>query len=214
MTFISKTGITPNSQIKAEHLTRIIDGISGVVPNTQISVSGSITSSFFIGDGRYLTNITSSIANITGSDTYFPKFSGSNTLVTSSIYENPLGVYMSIPGNYFLWNKNLPHAGGWFRNQSSIEVILGNPPTGQYTGFDFKGTGSLGYISSEHTLMLGIKNSSSIDISGSYITMNKIMVIPPTGSLPSSAPTGSILTSGSDANCKPYFYNGTWNALF
>lgn len=33
MTFISKTGIAPNNQIKAEHLTRIIDALSGVSPN-------------------------------------------------------------------------------------------------------------------------------------------------------------------------------------
>lgn len=214
MTFISKTGIYPNNQIKAEHITRIIDGISGVTPNTQISVSGSISSSYFVGDGRYLTNITSSISNITGSDTYIPIFQGLNTLITSSMYENNDGIYMATFGNSFSWKKLLPSVGGWYRGQSSIEVTLGNPQSSQQTGFDFKGIGSLGYVSSEHTLMLGIKNISSIDISGSYVTINKILVIPPTSSLPINAPTGSILTSGSGANCKPYFYNGTWNALF
>lgn len=47
------------------------------------------------------------------------------------------------------------------------------------------------------------------------VTINNILTLTPTGSLPSGQPTGSFMVSGSNGNCKPYFYNGaTWTALF
>lgn len=42
MSKISKSGIAPQQQIKSEHLIRIIDSLSGEIPNTEIEVSGSI----------------------------------------------------------------------------------------------------------------------------------------------------------------------------
>jgi len=54
---ISKTGIAPQQQIKAEHITRIIDALSGESPDTQIEISGSVTASYFSGDGSGLTNL-------------------------------------------------------------------------------------------------------------------------------------------------------------
>jgi len=57
MTKISKSGIAPHQQIKSEHLLRIINALDGTNPNTNIEVSGSVTASYFIGDGSQLTNI-------------------------------------------------------------------------------------------------------------------------------------------------------------
>jgi hypothetical protein len=52
------------------------------------------------------------------------------------------------------------------------------------------------------------------DVSGS-IKASDILVITPQSPLPSGRPTGSFAVSGSDSDCKPYFYNGsTWTALF
>ena len=58
------------------------------------------------------------------------------------------------------------------------------------------------------------KITGSLTITGS-VTINTILTLTPTGSLPSGQPTGSFMVSGSNGNCKPYFYNGTtWTALF
>lgn len=60
MTKISKSGIAPLQQIKSEHLIRIINALDGTAPNTTIEVSGSVTASYFVGDGSKLTNIATS----------------------------------------------------------------------------------------------------------------------------------------------------------
>jgi hypothetical protein len=57
MTKISKIGITPHQIIRSEHLLRIIEALSGNVPNTQIEISGSVTASYFVGNGSGLTNL-------------------------------------------------------------------------------------------------------------------------------------------------------------
>jgi hypothetical protein len=48
-----------------------------------------------------------------------------------------------------------------------------------------------------------------------YLSATDVLTLPPQNPLPSGKPTGSFAVSGSGANCKPYFYNGTsWTALF
>ena len=48
----------------------------------------------------------------------------------------------------------------------------------------------------------------------SLTTINNVLALPPISSLPTVAPTGSIATSGSGVNCKPYFWNGsTWTSM-
>jgi hypothetical protein len=45
--------------------------------------------------------------------------------------------------------------------------------------------------------------------------VNQALALPPQSPLPSDVPTGSIASSGSGADCKPYFWNGsTWTPLF
>lgn len=50
-------------------------------------------------------------------------------------------------------------------------------------------------------------------LSGS-VTITDVLTLPPVNPLPSGRPTGSLAVSGSGANCKIYFFNGNWNALF
>ena len=59
-----------------------------------------------------------------------------------------------------------------------------------------------------------VNMTSGLVVTGST-TINNILTLVPTSSLPTGQPTGSFIVSGSGANCKPYFYNGTtWTALF
>jgi len=59
-----------------------------------------------------------------------------------------------------------------------------------------------------------VNMTSGLVVTGST-TINNILTLVPTSSLPIGQPTGSFIVSGSGANCKPYFYNGTtWTALF
>jgi hypothetical protein len=59
MATISKNGIEPGKLIKSEHLVRIINALAAS-SSADIKVSGSVSSSLFYGDGRYLSNVTAS----------------------------------------------------------------------------------------------------------------------------------------------------------
>jgi hypothetical protein len=54
MSKISKIGIAIGQVIRSEHLLRIINALSGEVSDTQIEISGSVTASFFVGEGILL----------------------------------------------------------------------------------------------------------------------------------------------------------------
>lgn len=55
--------------------------------------------------------------------------------------------------------------------------------------------------------------NGSTRLSGS-VTITDVLTLPPVNPLPSGRPIGSLAVSGSGANCKIYFFNGSWNALF
>lgn len=74
-------------------------------------------------------------------------------------------------------------------------------------------TGSV-FITGSKTVIGTNTITGSLNVLGTT-TINTILVLTPTSSLPTGQPTGSFIVSGSGANCKPYFYNGTtWTALF
>ncbi len=68
-------------------------------------------------------------------------------------------------------------------------------------------------------LDMRISSGSSIElfrntaITGS-VSITNVLTLTPNDPLPSAQPTGSISVSGSGADCKPYFYNGTtWTSM-
>jgi hypothetical protein len=64
---------------------------------------------------------------------------------------------------------------------------------------------------------VGINKSNptqALDVSGS-VQISQVLVLPPQDPLPIGVPTGSFAVSGSEVDCKPYFWNGsTWTPLF
>jgi hypothetical protein len=92
------------------------------------------------------------------------------------------------------------------------------------------GTGSSGYINfytsasagfgfTSGDLDMRISTGSSIElfrnttVTGS-VSITNVLTLAPKDPLPTSQPTGSISVSGSGADCKPYFYNGTdWTSM-
>jgi hypothetical protein len=61
----------------------------------------------------------------------------------------------------------------------------------------------------------GTQITGSLIVSGSGATFYNIITLPALSTLPTGAASGSIATSGSNGELKPYFYNGsTWTSLF
>jgi len=80
MAKISKSGIGPQQTIKSEHLTRIIDSLSGNIPEVDIEVSGSITTNVFVIEPTNILPASASIGSllsfITGSDVILNYYDG------------------------------------------------------------------------------------------------------------------------------------------
>jgi hypothetical protein len=81
--------------------------------------------------------------------------------------------------------------------------------TEEYAGSSYYGIDAF-YTNENQILMTG-----SLDITGS-VTIRDMLTITSQSVLPTiGVPSGSIMTSGSGADFKPYFWNGsTWTALF
>lgn len=125
---ISRSGIAPLQQIKSEHLLRIIGALDGTVQNTEILVSGSVTASYFIGDGSQLANlpipsssfdtsslVTYSIFNLFTSSYTTGSFTGSFKGDGSQL----TGINTSSTGSNFYLSGSLLDAGS--NKSSSIE---------------------------------------------------------------------------------------------
>jgi hypothetical protein len=82
MAKISKSGIGPQQQIKSEHITRIIDALSGNIPDTEIDINGSIKSNMIILEPNILLPETASIGSlitfVTGSSISLLLYDGNN----------------------------------------------------------------------------------------------------------------------------------------
>jgi len=178
---ISKSGIAPQQQIKSEHITRIIDALSGETPNTEIQISGSITASYFIGDGSLLTNIPLSGSNFdssslatTGSNTFQGdqyidgKLSNGGSVLTNASYSHAEGqqtttngIGSHAEGLHTKTNNFFSHAEGYYTNADGSY----SHAEGYYTtasgfashteGFDTRSSGSYSHAEGIGSLSLG-----------------------------------------------------------
>jgi hypothetical protein len=99
-------------------------------------------------------------------------------------------------------------------------TVQNTPSTGDSGGGNLRfytSAGGAGGVPQERMFISasGLVNmNTGLVVTGS-VTINTILTLVPTSSLPTGQPTGSFIVSGSGAACKPYFYNGTtWTALF
>jgi len=94
--------------------------------------------------------------------------------------------------------KNSINIGGIIFGTGSYSTISGNPYSGSVDG----------------RIGINVVNPQyEFDVSGST-QISDVLILPPQDPLPSGKPTGSLAVSGSGADCKIYFFNGSWNALF
>lgn len=102
-------------------------------------------------------------------------------------------------------------------------IKLTNPTTntgstdGVYIGLWTSGVDArLWNYETNGTWDIGVGNVQQAQVTTSSFTINSVLTLPPQNPLPTTnVPSGSIASSGSGANLKPYFWNGaTWTALF
>lgn len=191
--------------------------------NTYITGTFNVTGST-AGYGFPNTVLLQNSTNSTGSVLELRNTSGSTGVLNSG---DTLGViqFSGLSGG-------TNYASSQIRATVSQSPSSGNPGGGIlsfWTGQPFAGSyptermrinqaGNVGIGTTNVTDTLTVQGTTkitgSLTITGS-VTINTILTLTPTGSLPSGQPTGSFMVSGSNGNCKPYFYNGsTWTALF
>jgi len=110
------------------------------------------------------------------------------------------GSYPSASNNYYFINTNLQTPSP--TNVQRRSLYMG----GQEIKFWVSGSSNVDVFSSTPAMSIN---------SGSSVTINDVLTLTPRTTNPSNPQSGSIMVSGSGANCKPYFYNGsTWTAFF
>jgi hypothetical protein len=146
-----------------------------------------------------------------------------------SLKQNTIGAYNTSIGNASL-NVNVIGEGNTSIGYASLTSNVSgsnNVSIGTSAGQNnISGSGNvfIGYtagLNETNSDKLYISNTSTSnplikgDFASGSVTINNVLILPIISSLPTGYPTGSIAVSGSNANCKPYFYNGsTWTALF
>ena len=213
MAIINKTGITNGGTIQAEHVTRVIDALSGVSTDT-IVATGSFSGSFK-GNGSQLSGISATFpftgsAQITGS----LGITGSLTTYGTDInlYPGQGGIVGKLR---FMEDANL-YTASIYQTSDDGYLILGNDQTYSATG---KGIFINPLASNSSIVSIGgdpsaiWTSNATLAVSGSVKCLN-VLTIQPMHPLPNNAATGSFAVSASTPPI-PYFWNGSnWNALY
>jgi hypothetical protein len=220
MAVISTSGISALQVIKSEHLLRIINALNGVTSN-DIIISGQLSNGTGVAaEGRYAhaegekttaggdSSHAEGIGTVTIGLYSHAEGSGTTTTGDGSHTEGyntqTLGDYSHAEGYFTTAAGNYQHVQGQYNRTSSAAsaFIIGN-------GTSNTNRSNLIFASGSQFQVTG-----SLLVTGST-TLNNILTLVPTSSLPTGQPTGSIIVSGSGASCKPYFYNGTtWTVFF
>lgn len=175
----------------------------------------------FQATSAYYSNFFGQSAGRSATTAYYSNFFGyqAGYLAVSASYSTLIGYQvgyestgtpsLSIGSNNIIIGTNITLAtqqkdsinlGGIIFATGSYSTTSGNPFSGSVSG-----------------AKVGIGTSTplyTLDVSGST-RINDILILEPRTTTPTGQPTGSFIVSGSGANCKPYFYNGTtWTPLF
>jgi hypothetical protein len=168
MSTISTSGISPSQVIRAEHILRIIRALDGtstndVIISGSLDVSGSVSASFFIGDGSQLTNLPTQSGNPEGSDTQIQFNSGSvfggdssftfiyvSQSLQQGLSTQALGLYSHAEGDSTQAIGDYSHAEGYLTQASGsyshAEGYL-TQAIGEYSHAQGRGTQAIGILS-------------------------------------------------------------------
>lgn len=214
MALLQYTDIYPLAVVKSEHILRVIYALNGVA-STDIIISGSL------GNG-YIPVITGTQSHAEGyNSTSIGNYShaegaGTTSTGVSSHAEgsstNAIGQSSHAEGQFSISSGSYSHAEGYYTYaKGTHQHVQGKyNATSSVAGAFILGNGS----DDANRSNLIYAHDSIVEVTGS-ISIKNILTLTPTSSLPTGQPTGSFIVSGSNGNCKPYFYNGTtWTALF
>jgi hypothetical protein len=205
-------------------------GIGKNTPSTKLDVSGSTTitgSLDVLGTTTLIGNPTvNGSATITGS---------LNTLGTTALTGNltvsgstTITGSLRITGSVTSSNGMLVSNGGITSTGNSYFVLPDVDAFVLYSEYNLVNQlridayNSVTYIQEldgEVNIGYSAPQGNKLSVNGSTLlsgsaTITGVLTLPPVNPLPSGAPTGSLAVSGSGANCRIYFFNGSWNALF
>lgn len=190
MSTISTSGISPSSIIRAEHVLRIIDALSNTSEN-DILISGSLTvtgSTLVSGSLNVTGGITGSLL---GTSSYSMNALTASYVLGASNDTGSLLLTASVNANIITFTKG---------DASTFDITVNTGSASSIDTGSFATTGSNQFLGNQ-------------TITGS-VSITNILTLQPNDPLLTSQPTGSISTSGSGVDCKPYFYNGTtWTSL-
>ena len=120
-------------------------------------------------------------------------------------------------GQISFYGSSDSNAYGGVQGKIQARVDSGSGVVASYLEFYTAGNGGFPFDSSD--VDMRISTGSKIElfrdttVTGS-VSITSVLTLAPNNPLPSAQPTGSISVSGSGADCKPYFYNGTdWTSM-
>jgi hypothetical protein len=182
-----------------------------------------------------MESVTASVSS-TNPTASFRVTSGSNTLLTltkdarvvigtpGEFIDYQLEVSGAIKADYLYCNSNGSIASSLYGIGQLLEGGTEQPvvylestwnTTAAARGIEYRVTNTASSGSSK-LLNLFVDSVSMFNVNRAGVAqVNQALALPPQSPLPSDVPTGSIASSGSGADCKPYFWNGsTWTPLF
>jgi cytoskeletal protein CcmA (bactofilin family) len=120
-------------------------------------------------------------------------------------------------GQISFYGPSDSNAYGGVQGKIQARVDSGSGVVASYLEFYTAGNGGFPFDSSDVDMRISSGSRITLfrntTITGS-VSITSVLTLAPNNPLPSAQPTGSIAVSGSGADCKPYFWNGTtWTSL-